>query len=55
MEVSYVVTCDGRVAHPLMELPRDGLAGEKTTLTDQELTTLVEGSASQYNLSGAIF
>lgn len=45
----------GDFAYSLMELPSDGLAGKKTALTDQELTTLVERSAGQNDLLGTIF
>ena len=42
-------------SYPLMELSSDGLAGKKTTLTDQELTALVKCSTGQYHLLCAIF
>lgn len=44
-----------RFSYSLMELTSDGLAGKKTTLTDQELTALVEHSTGQHNLLGTIF
>lgn len=45
----------GRCSYSLMELPGDGLTGEETTLTDQELTTLVKCSTSQHDLLSAVF